>query len=52
MTQDTQLLMLISVLLVLILVGMYQWYDIITFVKTKWIPATTGVLEREIAKNA
>ena len=52
MSQDTQLLMVISVLLALILVGMYQWYDIVVFAKTKYIPATTGVLDREIAKNA
>ena len=51
MTQDTQLLMLISVLLVLILVGMYQWYDIVKFAKAKWIPAVDKALDKE-AKNA
>jgi hypothetical protein len=44
--------MVISVLLALILVGMYQWYDIVVFAKTKYIPATTPTFEEEIAKRA
>ena len=51
MNLDTQLLILISVMIALGLFGMYQWRKLLEFVYSTWIPVTRPMLEDEIQKQ-
>ena len=47
MNLDTQLLILISVMIALGLFGMYQWRKLLMFIYDKWLPA----LDKEVTKE-